>query len=77
MLLDCGVYVNLTLPPATPDGGALLRSSVTAAHEPAQVEVAAAHFIATAAALGMKLDAPHPPHLVPEQESFAEMHQTV
>jgi 8-amino-7-oxononanoate synthase len=37
-LLERGVYVNLVLPPATPDGGALLRCSVSAGHTPAQVE---------------------------------------
>jgi 8-amino-7-oxononanoate synthase len=57
MLLARGVYVNLTLPPATPDGRALLRSSLTAAHEPAQVDAAADHFIASAIALGVTLDA--------------------
>jgi 8-amino-7-oxononanoate synthase len=31
-LLERGVYVNLVLPPATPDGNSLLRSSVSAAH---------------------------------------------
>ena len=53
MLLDRGVYVNLTLPPATPNGQALLRSSLTAAHEPAQVEAAAGHFVAVATAMGL------------------------
>jgi 8-amino-7-oxononanoate synthase len=57
MLLERGVYVNLTLPPATPDGRALLRSSLTAAHEPAQIEAAAAQFIATASVLGLTLNA--------------------
>jgi 8-amino-7-oxononanoate synthase len=37
-LLERGVYVNLVLPPATPDGGALLRCSVSAGHTPEQVE---------------------------------------
>jgi len=37
-LLEQGVYVNLVLPPATPDGGALLRCSVSAGHTPEQVE---------------------------------------
>jgi 8-amino-7-oxononanoate synthase len=31
-LLERGVYVNLVLPPATPDGGCLLRCSVSAGH---------------------------------------------
>jgi 8-amino-7-oxononanoate synthase len=37
-LLARGVYVNLVLPPATPDGGALLRCSMSAAHTPEQVD---------------------------------------
>jgi 8-amino-7-oxononanoate synthase len=56
MLLERGVYVNLSLPPATPNGRPLLRSSLTAAHEAAQVEAAAGHFIAIAMELGLTLD---------------------
>ena len=37
-LLDYGIYVNLVLPPATPDGGALLRCSMSADHRPEQVD---------------------------------------
>jgi 8-amino-7-oxononanoate synthase len=37
-LLEHGVYVNLVLPPATPDGDCLLRSSVSAGHTPQQME---------------------------------------
>jgi 8-amino-7-oxononanoate synthase len=37
-LQERGVYVNLVLPPATPDGGALLRCSVSAGHTPEQME---------------------------------------
>jgi 8-amino-7-oxononanoate synthase len=37
-LLEQGVYVNLMLPPATPDGSCLLRSSVSAGHTPEQME---------------------------------------
>ena len=36
-LLEGGVYVNLVLPPATPDGGSLLRMSMSAAHTPEHV----------------------------------------
>ena len=36
-LLERGVYVNMVLPPATPDGGALLRCSLSAAHTKEQV----------------------------------------
>jgi 8-amino-7-oxononanoate synthase len=37
-LLEQGVYVNMVLPPATPDGGALLRCSVSAGHTRAQID---------------------------------------
>jgi 8-amino-7-oxononanoate synthase len=37
-LLDQGVYVNMILPPAAPDGGSLLRCSVSAAHTPDQID---------------------------------------
>ena len=37
-LLERGVYVNLVLPPATPDGGALLRASMSAGHSAEQVD---------------------------------------
>ena len=37
-LLEAGVYVNMMLPPATPDGGSFLRSSVSAAHTPEQIK---------------------------------------
>jgi 8-amino-7-oxononanoate synthase len=37
-LLEHGVYVNLVLPPATPNGKCLLRSSVSAGHTPDQME---------------------------------------
>jgi 8-amino-7-oxononanoate synthase len=37
-LLERGVYVNLVLPPATPDTAPLLRCSVSAGHTPEQVD---------------------------------------
>lgn len=37
-LLDRGVYVNLMLPPATPNGQCLVRASLSAAHTPAQID---------------------------------------
>jgi 8-amino-7-oxononanoate synthase len=37
-LLANGVYLNLAIPPATPDNRPLLRSSVSAAHTPKQIE---------------------------------------
>ncbi|HEX7037278.1 MAG TPA: aminotransferase class I/II-fold pyridoxal phosphate-dependent enzyme [Pseudomonadales bacterium] len=38
-LLDGGVYVNLMIPPASPDGSSLLRCSVSAAHSDEQIDV--------------------------------------
>jgi 8-amino-7-oxononanoate synthase len=37
-LLEAGVYLNLAIPPATPNGLALLRSSVSAAHTKSQLD---------------------------------------
>jgi 8-amino-7-oxononanoate synthase len=37
-LLELGVYVNLALPPGTPNGVCLLRCSLSAAHTPQQIE---------------------------------------
>jgi len=37
-LLEHGVYVNMVLPPATPDNSPLLRCSMSAGHSPEQVE---------------------------------------
>jgi 8-amino-7-oxononanoate synthase len=39
-LLRGGVYLNLALPPATPNNTPLLRSSVSAAHTPEQIDTA-------------------------------------
>jgi len=36
--MDQGIYTNLVLPPATPDGGSLLRCSVSAAHSAQQID---------------------------------------
>jgi 8-amino-7-oxononanoate synthase len=47
-LLDQGIYVNLALPPATPQDTALLRCSVCAAHSRAQLE----KVVAVTAAIG-------------------------
>jgi len=43
-LLHLGVYVNLMLPPATPNGVSLIRCSVSAAHTPAQIDAVIAAF---------------------------------
>jgi len=37
-LLERSIYVNMVLPPATPDGGVLLRCSLSAAHSKEQVK---------------------------------------
>jgi 8-amino-7-oxononanoate synthase len=37
-LLEQGVYVNMVLPPAAPEGKSLLRCSVSAVHTPEQIE---------------------------------------
>jgi 8-amino-7-oxononanoate synthase len=51
-LLEHGVYVNLVLPPATPDGNSLLRCSVSAAHTSEQMENICRAFTATKELLG-------------------------
>lgn len=43
-LLQRGVYVNLMLPPATPNGVSLIRCSVSAAHTPGQIDAVCAAF---------------------------------
>ena len=43
-LLDHGVYTNLAIPPGTPNGIAMLRCSVSAAHSDAQVDAIIAAF---------------------------------
>ncbi len=43
-LLENGVYVNLMLPPATPDGVSLIRCSVSAAHTTEQIDAVCAVF---------------------------------
>ncbi len=43
-LLSRGVYVNMLLPPATPNGEVLLRFSISAAHTPEQIDAALAAF---------------------------------
>jgi 8-amino-7-oxononanoate synthase len=37
-LYDAGVYVNVAVHPAVPPGGALLRTSVMATHEPSVLD---------------------------------------
>jgi len=52
-LLAKGVYLNLALPPATPDARPLLRSSVSAAHTPAQLDQVLAAFTEVGQAFGL------------------------
>jgi 8-amino-7-oxononanoate synthase len=47
-LLERGVYVNLALPPGTPNGTCLLRASVSAAHAPEQIAEVCRRFAALA-----------------------------
>jgi 8-amino-7-oxononanoate synthase len=50
-LLEIGVYVNLVLPQATPNGRPLLRVSVSAAHTGEQITTVADAFAKIAAAM--------------------------
>ena len=43
-LLDLGIYVNLMMPPATPNGSFLVRCSVSAAHTVEQIDTICAAF---------------------------------
>jgi 8-amino-7-oxononanoate synthase len=52
-LLQAGVYVNLALPPATPNGTALLRCSVCAAHTKAQLDSVVAKLTDVAYSAGL------------------------
>jgi 8-amino-7-oxononanoate synthase len=52
-LIERGVYVNLVLPPATPDGGSLLRCSVSAGHTPEQIDTIGNAFADLQAAGGL------------------------
>jgi|GEM_PF-5657 len=50
-LLDRGVYVNLMLPPATPNNQCLVRASLSAAHTPEQID----HIIDAFAAISREM----------------------
>jgi 8-amino-7-oxononanoate synthase len=52
-LLTAGLYTNVSLPPATPNGLALLRSSVSAAHSAQQIDHAIALFAHVGRSLGL------------------------
>lgn len=51
-LLQAGVYVNLAVPPGTPNNSCLMRCSVSAAHTPEQIEGVVRTFIEVREALG-------------------------
>jgi 8-amino-7-oxononanoate synthase len=52
-LLQQGVYLNLALPPATPDSRPLLRASVSAAHTDEQIDKVLSVFAEVGASLGL------------------------
>ena len=52
-LLDQGVYLNLALPPATPDARPLLRSSISVAHTDDQIDQVLRAFKTVGAAFGL------------------------
>lgn len=56
-LLQNGVYLNLALPPATPDSRPLLRTSVSAAHTEQQIDQVLAVFAEIGVAMGL-IEAP-------------------
>jgi 8-amino-7-oxononanoate synthase len=59
-LLAGGLYLNLVLPPATPTGSPLLRSSVSAAHTNAQLDTAIELFTMVGQKLGLPTVAAKP-----------------
>lgn len=50
-MLDAGIYVNVAVPPATPNGVSLLRCSVCAAHTPEQLQ----HMVEVMTGIGRQL----------------------
>lgn len=52
LLLASGLYLNLAIPPATPTDVCLLRTSVSAAHTPEQIDTALAKFAEVGLRLG-------------------------
>jgi 8-amino-7-oxononanoate synthase len=59
-LLELGVYVNLALPPGTPNGVCLLRCSLSAAHTPAQITTVLERFATLAHELAAAEKGPGP-----------------
>jgi 8-amino-7-oxononanoate synthase len=62
-LLEAGLYLNLALPPATPTGTPLLRTSVSAAHTDAQIDTAIDLFAEVGRQLGFLPDVRAPKRL--------------
>ena len=56
-LLERGIYVNMSRPPATPAGVFLLRCSLCAEHTARQVAIVLERFESAAAATGLSLQA--------------------
>ncbi len=54
MLLEHGVYVNLAIPPGTPNATSLIRLSVSAAHQPDDIDKIVSGYQAIAAAFSPK-----------------------
>jgi 8-amino-7-oxononanoate synthase len=52
-LIESGIYVNLMVPPATPQNWYLLRCSLCAAHTPSQIDTIIGVFIKIGAELGL------------------------
>ena len=52
-LIDAGVYTNVAIPPATPNALSLLRVSVSAAHDDAQIDQALKIFAAVGEQTGL------------------------
>jgi 8-amino-7-oxononanoate synthase len=55
-LLEMGVYVNLALPPGTPNGACLLRCSLSAAHSEQQIRQIGEFFASIMQELSTKLE---------------------
>jgi hypothetical protein len=56
--LNSGVYVNLAVPPGTPDNACLLRCSVSAAHSPEQIDQICSIFAQVVKDIGLPLKKP-------------------
>jgi 8-amino-7-oxononanoate synthase len=57
MLIEAGLYLNLAVPPATPNNVRLLRTSISAAHTTAQIDTALDIFADVGGRLGFFADA--------------------